>query len=237
MPHVVVEEKGCRDCSLCIEICPTDVFAHDDGRGLAVVRQEADCIGCTSCQYICPSRCIKVTDVALQRPFFRIENDAALVKRLLQKEPVSSALSPEDLKEALGDVSFRLLALADSVTETMGRGQKAVGRKAGGLAAAHLPEMYEGASMQEVLERMKTRFEGAFDFEPTVTDGAVSLVFKKCSMHRVVTAAGGKLGDHVLCQLFHEYWAGLVGAFTGKNFSVEMTEVGATCSMKLTPRN
>ena len=237
MPNVVIEEKGCRDCSLCIEICPTDVFAHDDGRGLAVVRQQADCIGCTSCQYICPSRCIRVSDVAVQRPFFRIENDAALVKRLLQREPVNSSLTDGDMLEALGDVSFRLLALADSVTETMGRGQKAVGRQAGVLAASHLPEMYEGASMGEVLERMRTRFEGAFDFAPSVDGAEVTMVFKKCAMNRVVTEAGGKLGEHVLCKLFHEYWAGLVGAFTGKNFGVEMPEVGATCTMKLSPRN
>jgi len=190
-----------------------------------------------SCQYVCPSRCIHVTDVVRQRPFFRIEQDAALVRRLLQKEPLSSALTPGDLQEALGDVSFRLLALADSVTETMGRGQKAVGRKAGVLAAAHLPEMYEGASMQEVLERMRTRFEGALDFEPTVTDGRIDMVFRKCAMNRVVTEAGGKVGEHVLCKLFHEYWAGLVGAFTGKSFTVGMNEVGATCSMTLTPRN
>lgn len=237
MPNVVIEEKGCRDCSLCIEICPTDVFAHDDGRGMAVVRSEVDCIGCTSCQFICPSRCIKVSDVVVQRPFYRIEGDAMLVARLLQKEPVSSSLTADDLNEALGDVSFRLLALADSVTETMGRGQKAVGRKAGVLAASHLPEMYEGATMPEVLERMRARFAGAFDFEPSVVDGEVTMVFRKCAMNRVVTETGGKLGDHVLCRLFHEYWAGLVGAFTGKSFAVEMGDVGATCTMKLTPRN
>jgi 2-oxoglutarate ferredoxin oxidoreductase subunit delta len=237
MPNVVIEEKGCRDCALCAEICPTDVFGHDDERGLAVVSKEEDCIGCTSCQYICPSRCIRVTDVALQRPFFRIENDANLVQRLLQKQPVSSAFSPGDLQEALVDVSVRLLALADSVTETMGRGQKAVGRKAGALAASHVPEMYEGGSVQDVLRRMQHRFAGAFDFEPTVTNGEITMVFKKCSIHRVVTEKGGKIGDHVLCTLFHEYWAGLVGAFTGQSFTVDMPAVGSTCTMKLTARS
>ena len=237
MPNVVIDERGCRDCALCIEICPTDVFAHDDGRNLAVVRKQADCIGCTSCQYICPTRCIRVTDVVLQRPFYRIESDAALVKRLLQKEPVDSAITQQDMREAIGDVSVRLLALADSVTETMGRGQKSVGRKAGVLAASHLPEMYEGATVQEVLDRMRSRFEGAFDFEASMANGAITMVFKKCAMNRVVTGSGGQLGEHVLCKLFHEYWAGLVGAFTNKSFAVEMTEVGAVCGMTLTPRN
>jgi NAD-dependent dihydropyrimidine dehydrogenase PreA subunit len=236
MPNVVIEEKGCRDCSLCIDICPTDVLTHDDSREMAVVSKAEDCIGCTSCQYICPSRCIKVTDVSLQRPFFRIENDANLVQRLLQKTPVSSALSEADVQEALKDVSVRLVALADSVTETMGRGQKAVGRKAGLLAASHLPEMYEGGTVPEVLERMRHRFGGAFDFTPTFSGDDIVMAFGKCGIHRIVTQAGGKVGSHVLCSLFHEYWAGLVGTFTGRNFTVEMTEVGATCTMKLSPR-
>ncbi len=239
MPNVVLNETGCRDCSLCVDICPTKVFDRDEGRSKALVAREADCIGCTSCQYICPSRCIQVSDVALQRPFFRIEENANLVKRLLQKQPVSSVLTEADLAEALGDVSVRLLALSESVTETMGRGQKAVGRKAGALAAEHLPEMYEGVTIEEVLSRMQRRFAGAFDFEPAVHAGGAEIVmrFPKCGMHRVVTQAGGKVGDHVLCLLFHEYWAGLVGAFTRKNFSIEMVETGASCTMKLVARN
>lgn len=239
MPNVVLTETGCRDCSLCVDICPTRVFDRDEGRAKALVAREADCIGCTSCQYLCPSRCIEVSDVAKQRPFFRIEENTNLVQRLLQKQPVASALTEADLKEALVDVSFRLLALSESVTETMGRGQKAVGRKAGALAAAHLPEMYEGATIDDVLVGMQHRFAGAFDFEPTVGAGGSEIVmrFPSCGMRRVVTQAGGKVGEHVLCLLFHEYWAGLVGAFTRKNFAIDMTETGASCTMKLVARN
>ncbi|MEI7893358.1 MAG: 4Fe-4S dicluster domain-containing protein [Myxococcales bacterium] len=235
MATVVVEGAGCRECRLCIEICPTKVF-DQSAAGQVQVARGADCIGCSSCQYICPSRCIKVSDVAVQRPFFRIEENASLVRRLLQKEPVLSCLTEADLNEALRDVAVRLLALADSVTETMGRGQRAVGRKAGSLAALHLPEMYEGVGVQEVLDRMRRRFVGAFDFEATIEGSDVTMVFPHCAMHAVVEGAGGKVGDHVLCQLFHEYWAGLVGAFTHKNFAVQMLATGSSCTMQLTPR-
>lgn len=239
MANVVLTETGCRDCSLCVEVCPTKVFDRDEGRSKALVAREADCIGCTSCQYICPSRCIEVRNVELQKPFYRIEENANLVQRLLQKQPVASSLTEQDLQGALADVSFRLLALSDSVTETMGRGQKAVGRKAGALAASHLPEMYEGATIDEVLGRMRRRFSGSFDFEPTIVAGGSEIVmrFPSCGMNRVVTGVGGKVGDHVLCLLFHEYWAGLVGAFTGKNFAIEMSETGTSCTMKLIARN
>jgi len=114
-----------------------------------------------------------------------------------------------------------------------------VGRKAGALAAEHMPEMYEGTSIEEVLQSMRRRFAGSFDFEPTVIDGGatITMSFPRCTMHRVVEDAGGKIGDHVLCQLFHEYWAGLVGTFVRKSYAVEMTEVGSRCTMKLTCRN
>lgn len=239
MATVVIEDKGCRDCTLCIDTCPTKVIEHDDSKGIAVVARVEDCIGCTSCEYICPSRCITVGDVARQRPFFRIDQNAALVRRLLQHSAASSALTDEDLTEALIDVSFRLRALSDSVTETMGRGGKVVGRKAGSLAAEHLPEMYEGTSIDEVLQGMRKRFAGSFDFDSSIAaDGVtITMSFPHCAMHRVVEDAGGKIGDHVLCQLFHEYWAGLVGAFVHKSYVVEMAEVGSRCTMKLSCRN
>jgi NAD-dependent dihydropyrimidine dehydrogenase PreA subunit len=239
MATIVIEEKGCRDCSLCVDICPTKVLERDEPAALARVVRVDDCIGCTSCECICPSRCITVSDIAVQKPFFRIEQNSAIVEHLLQKAPARKQLTEAELRAALIDIGFRLRALSDSVTETMGRGQRAVGRKAGALAAEHLPEMYEGASVREVLAKMQKRFEGSFDFEPKVqADGAeITMVFPHCGMHLVVEQAGGKVGDHVLCQLFHEYWAGLLGAFLGKSYSIEMPEVGARCTMKLAIRN
>jgi NAD-dependent dihydropyrimidine dehydrogenase PreA subunit len=239
MATVVIEEKGCRDCSLCVDICPTKVLERDEPAALARVVRAQDCIGCTSCQYICPSRCITVGDVAVQKPFFRIEENQAIVERLLQTAPARAQISEAEVLAALTDVSFRLKALSDSITETMGRGQRAVGRKAGALAAEHLPEMYEGVSIDQVLVGMKRRFQGSFDFDPVTQAGGaeITMVFPSCAMHTVVEQAGGKVGDHVLCQLFHEYWAGLVGAFLGKSYSIEMPEVGARCTMKLVIRN
>ena len=75
MPTVHIEEAGCRDCSLCVEICPTKVFEEDAGKKLAKVVRQDDCIGCTSCVYLCPSRCLSVTDAVLQRPFHRRAQD------------------------------------------------------------------------------------------------------------------------------------------------------------------
>lgn len=238
MPKVAIDSTGCRACSLCVEICPTDVFTMNDASELAEVSREEDCIGCTSCQYLCPSRCLDVTEHGSQRPFFRIEQNTQLLQKFLQQKPVEQALTNEDWQEALTDVSVRLNALGQSVTETMGRGQRAVGRKAGKLAASHLPEMYEGRTVEEVLERMRVRFQNSFDFEPSVSNGGEEIVFKfsSCALSALVTKDGATVGDALLCGLFHEYWAGLVGAFTHNNYKIEMKETGSQCTMHLIQR-
>jgi NAD-dependent dihydropyrimidine dehydrogenase PreA subunit len=237
MPTINIAEPGCRDCQLCVDICPTKVFERDDAKQLARVARQDDCIGCTSCAYICPSGCLEVTDFVEQRPFHRIEKNAGLVSRFLQKTPASVQLSAADYDEALLDTHLRLSALADAVTEVLGRGSKSAGRTAGNLSAAHLPEVYEALSVPQLLESLSHRFAGAFDFQATASaDGnAITLTFANCALRGVVARKGETVGKSGLCDLFHEYWAGLIGAFAGRNYAVEVT-VGDGCTMKLQVR-
>jgi NAD-dependent dihydropyrimidine dehydrogenase PreA subunit len=239
VPTVHIEESGCRDCGLCVNICPTKVFEEESSKKLAKVVRQDDCIGCTSCVYICPSRCLTVTDAKLQRPFHRMETNAALVSRFLQQRPATEQLSQADYDEALKDTHVRLKALSDALKEIMGRGQRAVGRSAGTLAAAHMPEMYESSRMEDLLEGLRKRFVHAFDFEAKVDpDGTtVSLTFPGCALHKVVTAQGEIVGTANLCELFHEYFAGLMSAFSGRSYAVATLGTVGQCTMKFQIRN
>jgi len=238
MPTIEIIESGCRGCALCVDICPTKVFERDQTKSIARAVRPEDCIGCTSCAYICPSRCLTVKDFIPQRPFYRIEENALLISRFLQKQPVAVQLTDADYQEALKDVHVRLKALGDAVTETIGRGHKAVGRAAGTLAASHLPEMYEQTTLSTVLDRMRVRFAEAFAFKASIADdGAkVALEFKDCAISRVVARSGDTAGNAVLCALFHEYWAGLLGAFTDRNYAVETPNAGAPCAITFQAR-
>ena len=233
-PKVTIEEQGCRGCTLCVDVCPVQVFELDAARNLARVVRSEDCIGCFSCFYECPSQCVAVADVELLRPFHRIEESVALVEKFLQSKSATRTITTEDSAEAYKDVSVRLMALARAVTETMGRGQKAVGRKAGAVAAEHLPEMYEEVGPDKVLAAMQQRFRHSFVFDYKVDGGTFLLDFHPCALSRVVEGLGEKVGEAVLCHLFHEYWAGLLSAFTGAKCQVEVPMVGATCQMKIT---
>ena len=238
MPTVQIEEAGCRDCGLCVEICPTKVFEEEAGKKLAWVVRQEDCIGCTSCVYLCPSRCLSVTDAKLQRPFHRMDTDAALVARFLQQVPATEQLTAADYAEALADTHVRIKALAAAVREIMGRGLKAVGRAAGNLAAGHMPEMYETTEMADLVAGLRRRFAHAFDFDAQVeADGAVSLTFAGCALHKVVTSQGEVVGSANLCELFHEYFAGLMTAFSGKSYTVANLGTVGQCTMKFQIRS
>lgn len=235
MATVKIIDRGCRSCEMCVDVCPVDVFEVDSAQGIAVVRREQDCIGCLSCRYICPSQCIDLDGVEELRPFHRIEEHKMLLERFLQQRAVSDALTEDDLEEARLDVAARLMALASTISETMGRGHRPVGRRAGAVAAAHLPEVYDEVGLEGVLKGMQRHFGEAFKFDFAVSGDTIDLDFKPCGLCRVVQDAGETVGEAVLCQVFHEYWAGLLTTYLGTTYKYEIPKAGAECEMKLFP--
>ena len=236
MPSVSITENGCRGCTLCVDLCPVDVFGLDEQGTLAKVNSSVDCIGCLSCVYACPSHCITVDDVKLIRPFHRIEENVALVEQFLQTPTAVQSLTQEELNQAYHEVGILLSAFAEAITEILGRGHKSVGRRAGTVAAAHLPEIYEETVLDDLLKAMNRRFGSSFDFQYTISDKAeVDLCVQPCGLLQAIRTAGEKPGESVLCLLFHEYWAALVSSFTGSKYSYRVLEAGDKCCMKLHP--
>jgi hypothetical protein len=168
-----------------------------------------------------------------------MEAHAALISRFLQQVPATETLTLADYEEALKDTHVRLLALADALKEIMGRGQKAVGRSAGNLAANHMPEMYETSNLSDLLIGLQRRFAHAFDFQFNIDpDGTtVTLTFPSCALHKVVSQHGDVVGTANLCELFHEYMAGLLSAFLERSYSVTTLGTVGHCTMKFQIRN
>ena len=176
-------------------------------------------------------------DTTRQLPFYHLDHTSDLVSRFLQRQPAQSLINAQDVQWALQDVRTRLRALGDSVTETMGRGIKVVGRTAGTLAAAHLPDLYEETALQTVLERLQARFSGSFPFQFEVkADGSVSFAFSNCAIKSIVDAGETALGADALCVLFHEYWSGLIGEFCKSKFLVQADHSDNPCSFSITAR-
>lgn len=236
MPNVEITEKGCRGCTLCIDICPVDVFENDAANNLAKVKATEDCIGCLSCTYVCPSGCINISDVHMIKPFHRIEDNVELVNQFLQTHPAAQAITSEEMDQSYHEVGILLTAFAEACTEVFGRGHKSIGRRAGTVAASHMPEMYEENNLEDLLEHMRKRFGKSFDFNFSIKEQTnIDLDVQPCGLLKAVQDAGEKPGDSVLCLLFHEYWAGLISSFTGKRYSYDVHEAGPKCAMTLRP--
>ena len=83
MLTIHVHEQACRGCQMCVDVCPTKVFAFDEVRRLCVVEQQQDCIACLSCSYLCPSGAITHTDYHVVRNFYRDLAFCARMERFL----------------------------------------------------------------------------------------------------------------------------------------------------------
>ena len=76
MPSYRVEviEETCIGCSVCAQICPTDVFKivmKKDGeyeRLVSIVEREEACIGCMACVENCPTNSIRVEKLNVNAP-------------------------------------------------------------------------------------------------------------------------------------------------------------------------
>ena len=66
MAKMTVNEKYCKGCGLCVEVCPKKIIAMDKerlnakGYHPAIVVNMEECIGCGMCGMICPDAAITV---------------------------------------------------------------------------------------------------------------------------------------------------------------------------------
>ena len=64
---IVIDQKRCKGCGLCVAFCPQQIIALDTDKLNAsgyhpahLIENEQDCTGCTVCAVVCPDTCITV---------------------------------------------------------------------------------------------------------------------------------------------------------------------------------
>lgn len=56
--EILINEKACKRCGLCIAFCPTKVYASEDGK--PVIVNKSACTNCKLCELRCPDYAIIV---------------------------------------------------------------------------------------------------------------------------------------------------------------------------------
>ncbi|MDY6992755.1 MAG: 4Fe-4S dicluster domain-containing protein [Pseudomonadota bacterium] len=231
MPKVEIKENGCRGCSMCVARCPVDVFEQiksPKGNLKATVSRPEACMGCFGCYYICPSQCIHISEVVLQRPFYRSNKNTPFSERFLGIGATTQDLTEAEWEEAYQDVSMTLVSLARAVESTVGRGMSAVGRKAGMVAAQRIPEVFEEEELIDRLKRLQQRFHHSFDFEFEIRNNKeIKFTFMSCSLFQIVeTKTREKVGEATLCRLFHDFFSGLISRYSGNHYRCTTVSAG-----------
>ncbi len=65
--EVTIDEDLCKDCRICIDFCPREVFENTDkinARGYCQPRIKAEdkCSGCNLCELLCPELAIVIEE-------------------------------------------------------------------------------------------------------------------------------------------------------------------------------
>lgn len=66
MPLIIVDQRYCKGCGLCVEVCPRHVIAldldtiSDKGYHPAMLVDASRCTGCANCAVMCPDVAITV---------------------------------------------------------------------------------------------------------------------------------------------------------------------------------
>lgn len=58
--QVIINDKRCRSCGICYEICPTSVLGAESPLYKAVVLNVDACTGCRMCELLCTDFAINV---------------------------------------------------------------------------------------------------------------------------------------------------------------------------------
>lgn len=213
MIQIAIDDAACVSCSLCAEVCPTDVFSWDEAKGVPEVVKPGECFGCLSCSEICPPHCIRHEGVQVSENYYHDPYAVRLASRLgsgLAGATWGSLDSVPGRERALRDLGVRLRSVAEVFRQTVGGSLPAVGTMAGRTLARHLPRYQAPRTLGEALDLAVLQFAPAWEMEASLAGDEMRVTVGRCFVRDLCKQQGLELGGE-LCVLFYNYLAGYVG--------------------------
>ncbi len=208
MIAIQVDERACVGCEICVEACPTKVFAFDQAKRLPAVEKQNACFGCLACSEQCPASAIHHEGVPHCVNLYHNPYALNIVSKLTGDSSHTHA-SPahEDVAKGIDDLGIRLLSLAAVLRSTLASGLPAVGTFAGRTLAGQLPRYQLPKTFEDVLSLAKEQFAPAWDLDFKVDGESLHIGVKTCYLRELCAKEKVELGGD-LCVLFYNYLAG-----------------------------
>ncbi len=212
MIEIKVDQDACVGCTLCVDLCPTDVFEFNTEKAVPEVKKPKECFGCLSCSEICPSDAIVHSGHTRSEDHYHDGYNLRLASLLAPGiELPKAAGDAESSKRAMEDLGVRLLAVAAVFRQTLGGSLPAVGTMAGRTLATQLPRYQVPGTFRDVLDLAVAQFGPTWALKPSM-DGEENLTIDvgDCYIRELCKEKGIELGGD-LCVLFYNYLAGYIG--------------------------
>lgn len=231
--EITIDEKACRGCSLCVEICPTQVFHYSESDKLAVVDNASQCFGCLSCSEICPSGAIIHHYIDPSESYYHDAAAMDMITRLgEQVDHLNLPKNTAKIENALTDLGIRLLSVASVLKHTLGQSLPAIGTMAGRSLAFQLPSYQKPRNLKEAFELAQLTFAPAWDLECQLEDDNLSILVGECFVRTLCRKEGIEIGGD-LCILFYNYLAGYLGKICSVRPRLMGAERGEACLYKV----
>ena len=206
--QIQIDEPACRGCEICIDACPTHVFAFDEAKRLPQVKKPDACFGCLTCAEQCPANAIRHEGVPRVVNFYHDPYALNIISKLPGDDRHAGHDSNGALvQKGIDDLGIRLLSLAAVLRSTLASGLPAVGTFAGRTLAGQLPRYQVPKNFDEVLALAKQQFAPAWDLDFRVEGDVLHIGVKACYLRELCTKEKVELGGD-LCTLFFNYLAG-----------------------------
>ncbi len=208
MIQIQIDEQACRGCEICIDACPTHVFAFNETKRLPEVRKSTACFGCLACAEQCPASAIRHDGVSRAVNFYHDPYALNIIAKLTgDGSHIGYNSNGGSVLKGIDDLGVRLLSLAAVLRSTLSSGLPAVGTFAGRTLAGQLPRYQVPKNFDEVLALAKQQFAPAWNLDFRVEGDILHIEVRTCYLRELCTKEKVELGGD-LCILFFNYLTG-----------------------------